>query len=176
MVLGALNTDPTQQNADPTQQSADPTPAKSAGPTPKRSPADIQSAFGDLGSKCDTIIPKFDDCKDDNCTNQVALQLVNAINDTKNVIGPLTCGTGDNGVANAIAGVVTVSSSKLLGPLPTHLSFQKITNGLEDHKNKCGSGCPNVLTDYAQVDSSLSGCLNTSFNMCSGLPALVAPL
>jgi hypothetical protein len=88
---------------------------------PKRSPADIQGAFNNLGNKCDTIIPKFDDCKDDDCTNQVALQLVDAINDTKNTIGPLTCGTGDNGVASAIAGVVTVSSGKLLGSLSTHV-------------------------------------------------------
>jgi hypothetical protein len=148
----------------------------SAGVIPKRSPTDVQNAFNDLGSKCDTIIPKFDDCKDDDCTNQVALQLVDAINDTKNTIGPLTCGTGNSDIANAIAGVLTVSSCKLLGSLSTHVPLQKVTNGLEDHKNNCGNGCPNVLTDYAQVDSSLSGCLNSTFNLCSGLPALVTPL
>jgi hypothetical protein len=147
-----------------------------AGAIPKRSPTDVQNAFNNLSNQCDTIIPKLDDCKDDDCTNQVVQQLVSAINDCKSTIGPLTCGTGDDGIANAIAGVVTVSSNKLLAPPSAYMQFQKIANGLENHKNSCGNGCPNVLTDYAQVDSALSGCLSASVDLCSGLPALVAPL
>ena len=141
----------------------------------KRSTTDIQNAFTNLGSQCDTIIPKFNDCSSDDCTNEVVSELVSAINNCKNNLGG-SGGAGDSNLANAVSGVVNVSGGKLLEPHSTHSQFQKIASGLEDHKNKCGSGCPNVLTAYGQVDSSLSGTLSACFNLSSGLVSLVSPM
>ena len=149
-----------------------------AGAIPKTSDTtDVQNVFNNLSTQSDAILPKLDSCGDDDCTNKVVLQLADAINDCKNKIGPLPGGPGDNSTANLVAGMVTVSLGEALpGPQSTHITFQKIETGLEDHKKKCGSGCPKILTTYAQLDSPLSGCLNASFNLYTGLSTLVSPL
>ena len=147
-----------------------------AGTIPKRSDTDLQAVFNNLGTQCDTLLPKLDACSDDDCTNQVVLQMVDAVNDCKNKIGPLPGGTGDSDDANVVANIVTVSYDQVVGPESTHIPFQKIENGLESHKNKCGTGCPKILTTYAQLDSPLSDCLNACFKMYTGLSSLVPPL
>ena len=81
-----------------------------AGAIPKRSDTtDVQTVFNNLGTQCDTLLPKLDACGDDDCTNKVVLQLVDAVNDCKNKIAPLPSGPGDNSTANVVADIVTVS-------------------------------------------------------------------
>ena len=142
----------------------------------KGSNTDFQSSFTSLGSQCTPIIQKFDTCSDDSCTTEIVDELVAAINTCKSGAGGSSGNNADSGLANAISGVVNVSGSKLLGPRSTHTPFQQIASGLEDHKNKCGGGCPNILTAYGQVDSSLSDCLSAYFNVSQGLAGLVSPL
>ena len=142
----------------------------------KRSNADVQAALTALGNQCDTIVPKFGNCQDDDCNKNVILQMTAAIDDCKNTIGGLTGGNPDSDLANAVASVVNVGGGKLLGPHFIHTPFQKCTADLDDHKTTCGSGCPNLPTLYGQIDDSLSACLSTCFNLFSGLPALVTPL
>ena len=142
----------------------------------KGSNTDFQSFFTSLGSQFTPIIQKFDTCSDDSCTTEIVDGLVAAINTCKSGAGGSSGNNADSGLANAIASVVNVSGSELSGPHFTHTPFQQIASGLEDHKNKCGSGCPNILTAYGQVDSSLSDCLSAYFSVSQGLAGLVSPL
>jgi len=76
----------------------------------KRSTTDIQNAFYDLSGKCDTILPKLYDCKDDTCSTLVCAELVDAIDECTAVLGGLTGGFGTATLAFAVADVVTVSA------------------------------------------------------------------
>ena len=142
----------------------------------KRSNTDIKNAFNDLSDKCDTIIPKFDDCYDDTCTASICAELIVAIGECTTVLGGLTGGLGTLTVAHAVVDVVTVSAGQLPGFYSTNATFQKISVGLEDHKTQCGSGCPGLIDIYADVDVSLSVCLQAVFGLCLGLLALVTVL
>jgi hypothetical protein len=142
----------------------------------KRSTTDVQNAFTTLNNQCDTILPKFGGCSDNDCTLSIVLELVAAINTCKNTLGGVTGGIATPGLASVVAGVVIVSGSELSGYRATHISSQKITNALKGHKDQCGSGCPNVNSIYAQVDVALSLCLGVAFNLCLGLVVLVGVL
>ena len=75
----------------------------------KRSNTDITNAFSDLSDKCDTIIPKFDDCHDDTCSASICAELIVAIDECTTVLGGVTGGLGTLAVAHVVADVVTVS-------------------------------------------------------------------
>ena len=79
----------------------------------KRSNTDIVNAFNDLSDKCDTIIPKFDDCHDDTCSALICAELVVAIDECTAVLGGLTGGLGTLAVAHAVVDVVTVSDGQV---------------------------------------------------------------
>jgi len=142
----------------------------------KRSNADIQKAFTDLSKKCDTIIPKFDNCYDDKCSDTIAVELIVAIDACTSTLGGLTGGLGSSAVANVVAEVTTVSVGELLGLNLAYALFQKIAVGLDTHKKKCGSGCPGLGLIYAKVDLSLSLCLKAVLNLCLGLLVLLTAL
>ena len=141
----------------------------------KRSNVDIQNAFNALNSQCDTIIPQLNNCHDNDCTSGVIVQLVAAIDDCKTTLGSCTGGIATTAVASVVADVVTVSYGVFLEPYPTHAPPQKITVGLNNHKNGC-SQCTDLVDIYAQVDVALSACLGVVFQLCLGLSLLVSLL
>ena len=142
----------------------------------KRSVTDVQKPFTDLSSKCDTIIPKFDSCNDDQCSDSIVNELVSAINDHTTTLGGVTGGPGTSPVATSVSDVVTVSVGEDPGIRFTHTPLQKITKALDAHKTKCGSKCPNLINTYAKVDPPFSLFLKDAFNLAPGLVNLVTPL
>ena len=142
----------------------------------KRDVATIQNAFSTLENKVDTIMPKFNGCNNDDCTTEVVVELVAVISDCTNVLGSVNGGIGTLALASVVAEVFTVSFGKSSGLHFTYMLLQKITVGLGNHKNQCGSGCPNILSIYAQIDVALSVCLNLCFQLCLGLSGLVSLL
>jgi len=125
----------------------------------KRSNTDITNAFTDLSHKCDTIIPKYDSCYDDTCSEEITLELVAAIDACTSILGGTYGGLGTPAVAAVVADAVV-----------------KITVGLDAHKTKCGDKCPGLIDIYAKVDLSLSVCLKAVFGLCLGLLVLVTAL
>ena len=79
----------------------------------KRGVADVQNSMTALSNQCDTILPKFDDCHDDDCTTTIVLELDAAINSCKNTLGGLTGGLGSPALASVVVDLVTVSVCKL---------------------------------------------------------------
>ena len=142
----------------------------------KRSNTDIKNAFNDLSDKCDAIFPKYSGCTDDTCSALLAAEIVVAVSECTTVLGGLTGGLGTLTVANAVVEAVTVSVGQLPEFHSTHTAFQKISVGLDTHKTQCGSGCPGLIDIYADVDLSLSVCLQAVFGLCFGLLALVTVL
>jgi hypothetical protein len=142
----------------------------------KRSNADIQNAFTDLSHKCDTIIPKFDNCWDDECSDAIVVELVAAVDVCTAALGGLHGGLATPALATVVAEVVTVSVGRFPGFHLTDACLQKISVGLDGHKTKCGSKCPGLIDIYAKVDLSLSLCLKAVFELVFGLLVLVTAL
>ena len=141
----------------------------------KKNATDIQNPFTDLSHKCDTIIPKFDNCVDDHCSDEIVVELVTAINGSTNALDGLPGGPSTPDLATVVSDVVTVSVGKYLGLRSTHTPFQKITRALDAHKTGCGPKCPSLMNTYAKLDPPFSLCLKAAFNLAPGLPPLVAP-
>ena len=146
-----------------------------AGVVPKRAATDVQNAFTSLSGNCDPIISKFDSCQDDQCSTELVNELATTIAPCDATIKPLSCDAANDGVAGAASDFATVSLGKVPGLTNfTHAPLQKIANGLESLKTKCGSNCPNLATALPKVDSALSSCLGTATNVCSGLKPLLS--
>ena len=139
----------------------------------KRSNTDMKNAFDDLDNKCDTIIPKFSGCKDDTCSALVVAELVVAIKECTTVLGGLSGGLGTITVANAVVGVVTVSVGRLPGSTSLTLPCRKSLPVSTRTRPSVAASAPGLINIYADIDLSLSVCLQTVFNLCTGLVALV---
>ena len=81
----------------------------------KRSVTDVQKTFTDLGNKVDIIIPKFDDCYDDTCSDEIVVELVAVIDACTASLGGLSGGIATTALVTVVADVVTVSLGEFPG-------------------------------------------------------------
>jgi len=123
----------------------------------KRSGVEVEAELIVLSGKCDNIIPKFDHCYDDDCTNEIVFELIAVIKDCNTKIGGFLGVIATPNIASIVVEIVT-----------------KITVALKNHKTHCDSGCPNILATYALIDISLSAWLRVCLDICLGLFVLVS--
>jgi len=125
----------------------------------KRSTDDIIGAFHTLSGQCNDIFPKFANCKNDECTKVITAEIVAAVNVCTDTLNNHPGGLSNPEVANVIVGVVT-----------------DIALALDVHVNTCGSECPGAIEIFADVDLSLSLCLQVVLKLCIGLIATLPGL
>jgi len=78
----------------------------------KRSNGDITDAFNTLDSHCDSILPEFGSCGNDQCTNDITVKLTAAIDACTGAINNHPGGLANLAVANVIVKVITVRVGK----------------------------------------------------------------
>ncbi|KAF9780331.1 hypothetical protein BJ322DRAFT_333992 [Thelephora terrestris] len=122
----------------------------------KRSTNDIQSAFTTLSNKCDTILPKFTSCSDNDCTTTVVAELVVAIEACTAVVKGCDGGVPSAALVEVVVEVVV-----------------KIVAALSAHVDVC-IGCDGLIDIYASVNVALAACLAVVVELCAGLAALLS--
>jgi len=125
----------------------------------KRSNEDITGAFNTLRSQCNDIFPKFTNCDNDQCTKEITVEIVAAVNVCTATLNNHPGGIANLEVANLIVEVVA-----------------EIAAALDLHVNTCGSECPGAIDIFADVDLSLSLCLQVVLKLCIGLISLLPDL
>jgi len=98
----------------------------------KRSITDVQNTVADLSHKIDTITPKFGNCFDSTCSNEIVLEIVAAVDACTASLGPLSGGTATTALVTVVADVVTVSLGEFPGASLTSLTrcFRKSLSAL----------------------------------------------
>ena len=84
----------------------------------KRSNNDIIGAFNTLSNQCDTILPQYASCGNDQCTQAITAQLVAAINVCTSTLNSHPGGLANLAVANVVVDLIVVSVGEVAGFYP----------------------------------------------------------